>query len=355
MSSVRTVHTAWARQIVQLIEGRGQPYDLILKDLGLELDEVMDPDGRIPFAKQVALFEAAAEHLKDSCFGLHFGSSVDPLDIGVLGYVGVSSPTLGDSLRNVITYLRVSTEGVHGRLSVKDHLAFLTLEIVDPDAGPQQQITEFGLVLVMSFIRLIAGRRLIPERVQFRHSRVTDVSGFETFFGCQVQFGQQSRSIVLKRELLDLPSRSADARLLQILKDHCQEALDKRRSGEAMDLKVEVEYLVATQLHSGPPTISWAARELGMSERTLARRLAKTGTSFGQIVDDVRRQLAMRYLEEPNVRLSQIAYLLGYSSPSAFNHAFRRWTGTMPTAYKTGADHQSSQPRQAGAAALQEG
>ena len=70
-----------------------------------------------------------------------------------------------------------------------------------------------------------------------------------------------------------------------------------------------------------------------MSQRTMARRLDNLGTSFGQILEEVRRQLAARYLEEPNVRASQIAYLLGYSEPSAFNHAFRRWTGVSPSKF----------------------
>jgi AraC-like DNA-binding protein len=331
MASVRKVHTAWARQIAQLLEARGRSSSLILKEVGLDPSKVKDPDGRIAFAKQAALFEAAANHLNDPCFGLHFGSGVDPLDIGLLGYVGTSSPSLGDSLRNIITYLRVSTEGVHGKLTVEDQLAFFTVEIIDPQTRHRQQMYEFGLVMVMSFMRLIAGRRLIPEWVDFRHNRAEDLEGFERFFGCSVRFGQRKTSIVLKRNLLDLPSKSADERLLRILKGYCEEILAKR--GDKADLKDEVEYLVASHLQAGTPTSQLVARELGMSERTMARRLVGLGTSFGQILDGIRHQLALRYLGEPNARTSQIAYLLGYSEPSAFNHAFRRWTGVSPSEF----------------------
>lgn len=342
MASVRKVHTAWARQIVQLLEARGRSSNLVLTEVGLDPSRVKDPDARIPFAKQVALFEAAANHLNDPCFGLHFGTSVDPLDIGLLGYVGTSSPTLGDSLRNIISYLRVSTEGVHGKLAIEGQLAVFSVEIIDPNARHRQQIYEFGLALVMSFMRLIAGRRLHPEWVEFRHNRGEDLDGFQKFFGCSVRFGQGTTSIVLKRNLLDLPSKSADERLLHILTGYCAEILVKR--GEKANLMGEVEHLIATQLHSGPPAGARVAHEMGMSERTMARRLAGLGTSFGQILDDVRLRLAIRYLEEPEVRTSQIAYLLGYSEPSAFNHAFRRWTGTMPTAYKAKAGLQQERP-----------
>ena len=331
MAAVRKVHTAWARQVARHLEARGRPSGLILKEVGLDASGVQDADARIPFAKQAALFEAAASHLNDPCFGLHFGSSVNPLDVGVLGYVGTSSPTFGDGLRNIVTYLRVSTEGVHGKLAIEDRLAFFTVEIIDPRTRHRQQMYEFGLVMVMSFVRLIAGRRLIPEWVEFRHNRAEDLEGFERFFGCSVRFGQRKTSIVLKRGLLDLPSKSADERLLHILKGHCEGILDKR--GDKADLKDEVEYLVASHLQAGAPVSQLVARELGMSERTMARRLAGLGTSFGQILEDVRRQLAIRYLDEPEVRTSQIAYLLGYSEPSAFNHAFRRWTGVSPSEF----------------------
>jgi AraC-like DNA-binding protein len=137
--------------------------------------------------------------------------------------------------------------------------------------------------------------------------------------------------VIFNRSHLDLPCRSADERLLRVLKGYCEEILKQR--SETSDLKNDIEHLVATHLPSGTITNQHVARELGMSPRTLARRLDSLGTSFGQILDGVRHQLALRYLGEPNARASQIAYLLGYSEPSAFNHAFRRWTGVSPSEF----------------------
>ncbi len=137
--------------------------------------------------------------------------------------------------------------------------------------------------------------------------------------------------MIFNRSHLDLPCRSADDRLLRVLKGYCEEIL--RQRSEASDLKREIEHLVATRLPSGTVTNQLVARELGMSERTMARCLVGLGTSFGQILDGGRHQLALRYLGEPNARASQIAYLLGYSEPSAFNHAFRRWTGVSPSEF----------------------
>ena len=134
--------------------------------------------------------------------------------------------------------------------------------------------------------------------------------------------------------MLDFPCRNADERLLRILKAHCNDLLKKL--GQRADLKQHVAHLISNHLPSSSVNAKIVARELGMSERTIARRLSEHGLSFGQIVDDVRRQLAERYLREPDLRPSQIAYLLGYSEPSAFTRAFRRWTGLSPTQYRAG-------------------
>ncbi len=187
------------------------------------------------------------------------------------------------------------------------------------------------MALFMNAIRFVTGRRLVPQWVEFHHHRSNDIDEFRRYFGASVHFGKRRNAIVLKRSDLDLPCRSADARLLRILKGYCEEILKQRPEGS--DLKRDVEHLVATLLPSGAATNQRVARELGMSQRTMARRLTDLGTSFGQILDGVRRQLAVRYLEEPNVRASQIAFLLGYSEPSAFNHAFRRWTGVSPSKF----------------------
>ena len=331
MPTVRRVDATWARQIAALLEARGRPSNLILREVGLDPKKVQEPDARIPYAKHVALFEAAAEHLNDPCFGLHFASRVDILDAGTIGYVVANSPKLGDAFRNLVTYIRVITEGVRPRLEIEDRLAIVSMEIIDPEVRRQRQIYEASVTMVMNISRLVTGRRLTPEWVEFRHDRKGDLDEFERYFGGPVYFGRHRTAVILNRAHLDLRCRSADERLLRILKGYCEEILKQRP--EKGDLKHDVEHLVATLLPSGAATNQRVARELGMSQRTMARRLTDQETSFAQILEEVRHQLAVRYLEEPNVRASQIAYLLGYSEPSAFNHAFRRWTGVSPSEF----------------------
>ncbi len=328
----RRVDATWARQIADLLEARGRPATKILQGLGLDRAALDRPGARIPFVTHAALYDSAAEHLNDPGFGLHFGSRVDPLDAGVLGFLVANSPTLGGAMDNMAAYLKLMTEGTKLSIESGDGLAVAAFRIIDPKVERFAQLEAFGLALMMNICRFVVGRRLKPEWVECLHNHRQVLEGLEQFFGAPVRIGQNRTAIVLNADLLDLPCRNADQRLLKILKAHCDDLLVEL--SQTADLKQHVAHLVSSHLPSSPVTAKSIASELGMSERTIARRLSEEGLSFGQIVEDVRRRLAERYLREPDMRPSQIAYLLGYSEPSAFTRAFRRWTGQSPSEYQ---------------------
>ncbi len=134
--------------------------------------------------------------------------------------------------------------------------------------------------------------------------------------------------MVLDRELLDCPIETADNELLKILKRHCQQILGTRPKADGFVF--DVRELITTLLPSGQSKIDTVAQELGMSSRTLTRRLAEDGVTYKGLLDEVRRKLALRYLKDRRIGLKKVAYLLGYSEVSAFYHAFHRWTGSSP-------------------------
>jgi AraC-like DNA-binding protein len=127
---------------------------------------------------------------------------------------------------------------------------------------------------------------------------------------------------------MELPIVSEDSRLLRILEAHADALLSERRTAAGLRELVEDRLLAA--LPSGKVQAAEVAEQLGMSERSFRRRLASEGISFGEVLDRLRNRLALRYLADEHVSLKQIAWLLGYSEPGAFNHAFKRWTGTSP-------------------------
>jgi AraC-like DNA-binding protein len=144
-----------------------------------------------------------------------------------------------------------------------------------------------------------------------------------------VEFGQVADSWVLPQRIMDLPIISEDGHLLQILEAHGDALLSERSS--APGLRGLVENHLLSVLSSGKVDAAAIAKHLGMSARSLSRHLAQEGTSFGDVLDELRHRLAVRYLEDRQIALQQIAWLLGYSEAGAFNHAFKRWTGTSPS------------------------
>lgn len=332
MTAVRKVTAVWARQIADLLEARGHPAELILREVGLKRAEVKPPDARIAVTKHVALIEAAAEHLNDPCFGLHFGAGLDPLDAGAIGFLAANSPTLGDALKNFAKYLATMSEGSRAHLDLKGEQAHWTMGLTDRKAVADRQFYEYLLAASLNICRFAVSRRITPTTVEFQHPRSSGLDEFRRYFGAPVRFGAMRNMMTLEKSQLSLPCRSADQRLFRIVKAHCDELLAKSR--KAKNLQEEVTHLVGSLLPTGTATKAHVASSLNMSERTLSRRLAEQGMSFRQIIDEERRRMAFRYLDDPAVRPTQVAYLLGYSEPSAFTHAFRRWTQQSPAEYR---------------------
>jgi len=333
MSDARKVTAVWARQIAELLDARRQPADLILREVGLSREELAPPDARIDFAKHVALIEIAAERLNDRCFGLHFGASLDPLDAGAVGYLAANSPTLNAAIENYVKYLATATEGFRVHLDREPQRTRVVVEMIDPEVTRRQQCYELALASTINISRFVVGRRFAPAAVEMQHQRDSDLDEFRRYFGKPVAFGSGRYAVIFDQAQLTAPCRSADERLFRIVKAHCDALLEKSR--KATEFREEVEHLVAALLPTGTATTKHVAATLAMSDRTLARRLAEEGTSFREILERQRHAMALEYLSDSAVRPSQIAYLLGYSEPSAFTHAFRRWTGCSPAEYRT--------------------
>ena len=332
MANPRMIDARWACLAVERLKEERTPIDPILKKTGLTRRQVSDPDAQIPYHKHAALLTLAAEATNDGCFGLHLSTSMAPKQAGVLGYVLLNSATLGDALVNLVRYYRVMTDGLEFDLEVGGKEARLVGRITDPLVVDGRQIAEFGLGVLYRFCQLITGRDLRLSWVEFRHDKPREARTVGKILGAPVRYRQNSAAMVLAVTLLDCPIESADNQLLKILKRHCRQILGDRP--QADNFVFEVQQLITTLLTTGQPKIDAAAQELGMSSRTLTRRLAEDGLTYKGLLDEVRQKLAMRYLKDSRISIKNVAYLLGYSEVSAFYHAFRRWTGSSPVQHR---------------------
>ncbi len=326
------VDARWAVLVVQQLKAARVATDPILKKAGLTRRQASDADAKIPFHKHAALLTLAAEATGDDCYGLRHSSDLHPRQAGVLGYVLLNSSTLGDVLKHLQRYFRVLSEGWEIDFKVDGGEAALLARIVDPLVEDERQVAEAGMSGLLSICELITGEEITPIRVEFRHGEPKEAQTIRRRFGCPVRYGQDRVALVLKRELLNHVVEAADDELLKILKRHCRQVVGTRP--RTRGLAFEVRELITTLLPNGQPMINDVARELGMSSRTLRRRLADQGLIYKEIVEDVRHKLALRFLSDKRINLKQVVYLLGYSDQAAFNYAFRRWTGSSPSEYR---------------------
>jgi AraC-like DNA-binding protein len=184
-------------------------------------------------------------------------------------------------------------------------------------------------VSIIRLCRQLTNRRLIPSRVRVVHHRRETPAEFRSLLGCEIEFGSAVDEVVFPGAVASMPIGSADSHLNELLMKYCEEAISHRPQART-SLRSSVETAMAPLLPHGKANAVEVARRIGMSHRTLARKLSSEGLTFSQIAEELKGDLAGHYLRDGDLPISQIAWLLGYREVSAFTHAFKRWTGMTP-------------------------
>ena len=318
--------------IVGEIRRRGAPTDDLLKQVALRRTDLADPEARVPYSAVVGLIERAAALTNDASFGLRLGASRDQHDSGLLGFVLLNSSTLLEALANLQRYFRVVGEGEEFEIERGGPLVAVRFRETEPELRGLRQNSDYIAAMLVRACRDMTRKRVSPVRVEFIHRRPNQKVEYAELLGCSVRFNADCDSIVYSADIMRLPVVGADNKLLKVLEDACRKALGP--TPRKQDLVHDVRELIIDKLAKGAAQFDEVARELNMSSKTLARRLAERGTTFSTLLDDIRSTLAKRYLSETDFRLEQITYLTGFSEPAALVRAFKRWTGTTPIRFR---------------------
>jgi AraC-like DNA-binding protein len=312
--------------------GAGIDVKPLAEKAGLTIQQIEDRTARIPVHNQIQFLELAAVALGDELLGFHLAREYDRRQIGLLHYVLASSETLGDAMQRAARYSTIVNEGVAVRYIQRDDIA-IGVDYVGVARHFDRHQIEFWMTGLVRSCRELTGRQLLPLRVQFAHHRHGDWSELTAFFGCEVEFDAGVDQATFSGSSKDLAVVGSDPYLNDLLIASCEAALAQRttRSG---NLRSDIENAIAPLMPHGKASVAEIARRLGLSQRTLARRLAAEGLTFGKILDEMRADLAQRHVRDSAYSISQIAWLLGYQEASAFTHAFKRWTGTTPRAMR---------------------
>jgi AraC-like DNA-binding protein len=317
-----------ARETLSYLDRRGIDAEPALLGAGISRRQLSQNDIGLPVASQYRFLELAATEADDHLLGLHVAAEMDMRAIGILFYLTGSSRTVAEALENFAHYSATTNEALVVEISRRKDEVTLAIRHLQHFDEPHRQFFE---LLALWFVRTLhrqTNRHFNPLRVTFTHARNSDLREVHHLLQCPVDFAQAVDTWVLPQRVMDLPIVSGDSRLLQILTAHADYLLAERHSASALQSTV-VNQLVDL-LPSGETRAAAVAQRLGMSPRSFTRHLAEEGTTFGEILERLRQRLASRYLADNRISSQQIAWLLGYSDPSAFTHAYKRWTGTTP-------------------------
>ena len=318
------------------LRSRGANAGEALRRVGLDPGDLTDPDRRVPLVRYLELLEICADVLEDPQFGLKFGAQYKPRHAGVVGNVALASRTVGEAFEMVGRYMPTMVDAtVHG-LEMSDGLAFVYWYYIDPLMMSYRQKADWAIAFACNILRNGLGNpHWTPQEVllpQLADETPAERRARAEVMGDKIRVGHSWAGIRIDPGLLKRPMVTADSmieRLMRHYGDLRLAALPEDR-GEVEQLRREI----ARMLVKGESGIEHLAKAVGMSVRTLQRRLKEAGLNYSEMQEDVRKALALNLLENETLALAEIAFSLGYSEVSAFNHAFRRWVGQSPGDYR---------------------
>ena len=307
----------------------GLETDRLLQQAGLTRTDIDNPNARITVQSQIKFLNLAAKALGDEWLGFHLAQAADVREAGLIYYVMASSNLLCDALQRCARYSGINNEGV--RLSYRaERQIVLRFSYVGVARHPDRHQIEFFMTALLRACRQLTGQELRPRRVTLSHLRTDEFREIKEQFGCSVEFGGPVDEIAFPDMIERAQVSSADPYLNALLLKYCEEArANLARNPSA--LRLSIENAIAPLLPHKKASAPEAARSLGLSQRTFARRLKSEGLSFGRILHELRYDLARTYLSETSSSISTIAWLLGYEEVSSFTHAFKRWSGKTPS------------------------
>lgn len=303
----------------------------MMQAVGLTEYDIRDPDARVPVLKLLDLWRFLIANDSDPALGIRLGQTADIRGLGLVGYALMHSNTLRQALDRLVRYCHILSEAVQFHLVENGTEAAVVIE-KDERFEALRYPVDARLALVLSMSREITGRPIIPLQVDFPYARPEDSAIHRQFFQASIKYNQPISRMVFRQSDFDLPVVSADETLagyLDKLADDVLKALDDGKS-----VSDQVRRALWDELSAGTPSVSRVAERLRIGVRTLQRRLREEAATFADILDRLRQDMAIHLLEDRNLAVYEVAFLLGYAEPSTFYRAFRRWEGRSPLAHR---------------------
>ncbi len=320
-----------------LEERAGAPMvERVLERSGLDKTDITPPATRYSAHKEALFVRHACDAVGDITFGAHAGLGFRSSS-SVTAYISKYSRDLKQVIDNTARFHHIIDPALAFHLRVSGNSASLEIDWKDPSFSRYHRRTEFLLFGAIARMRALTQTQLYPIEMRFQHEVGRQAAGFEKIGGFPVTFGAERLEIILSLESLDIPVPTYDPSLRAHLLEYGDRLLAERRFPK-QQTQAQVQGLITRSMPGEIIRAEEAAHQLGLSPRTLARRLADEGTSYREVVEDLRCDLAQTFIKN-GMNLSEISYSLGYSDQAAFSTAFKRWTGQAPSVFRKRVEH----------------
>jgi len=328
--SVATLSVRLVWPFARLInkDPRGLP---ILEHAGIELADLGNPETRLPHTTVVSLLEEAVAVFDDPTMGLRAGQLADHGDYDVLEYAARSAPSFGEAMTVMARYMRIMHEAIEVNLAVEGEYAIWRSRVTDGVRQPPA-INDHIVSADIAFSRRNVSVYVPPVEVHLMHPEPSYAAEYERILETKARFNMPYNAVVMRKTRLEVPMLRANSDLSAAFEAQARRILESMKQKEDVVARVREE--AAVELRTGPVSMKKTARRLGLGVATLRRKLESEDTTFSEIVDHLRRELAEQHLANANLTISEIAFLLGFSDVRAFGRAFRRWTGVSPSEYR---------------------
>jgi AraC-like DNA-binding protein len=327
-----TTLSSVAALIAQVLQHRGYDPAPLFTAAGIDMEDSNNPDARIATIKMQELWRLALETTGDPAFGLIVAQHFQPAALHGLGFAWLASDTLHAALGRLVRYSHLINVLPDFRLENGQDTIDLVVQV--PDLGPNfvHAATDAGLAIFLRMCQITAGSRIMPVHVSMQRPEPVDKTGYEEMFGPSIEYAAPAHRLSFDAELVNTPLPMAHPELARL---NDQIVIDYLARHERNNLTMQVRASIIERLPDGRPNQEDIAQTLNTSLRSLQRRLKDEDTNFKELLNETQQELALQYIRDTSRTIGEITYLLGFSEPSNFTRAFKRWTGKSPGEFRS--------------------
>lgn len=326
-----SLYGAFILPVASALRLRGEDPVALMEAAGIDPAKVADPEWRVCWDTWNVFMAECVERTGEEAFGLLAAEQLRPQVLRSLGLAWLASDTVYDGLRRMIRFNKLIVTGTVLGLEEEGELLHVHINANAAARAEAPAVVDYGLGTIIRMCRLTMGEYLAPVSVDMKRPAPAEPARWEYHFAAPVAFGREGNRITWALADIVEPLVTGDPALARVNDEHSQAYLDEFLS---QSTSREVVERIIERLPDGPPSQRQIADALHMSNRTLQRKLREEGVSFLDLLQDTRLQLARKYLRGPGRSVVETAYLLGFSEPSTFSRAFKRWTGQAPAEYR---------------------